>query len=143
MHAKTTGGAIKSKILSNQHLANEIPKPITKRFKRGESDFLFQNKIWGTDLSDMQLKVNTINKFDICHVQLIFKVNVSGLFLKIFGSIIITMQIWFLLLSKLIIINCNEPLYYPFAISIIKFGGSCNTIDDPYTQIFVPDKDLS
>ena len=90
MHAKTTGGAIKSKILSNQHLANEIPKPITKRFKRGESDFLFQNKIWGTDLSDMQLKVNTINKFDICHAQLIFKVNVSGLFLKIFGSIIIT-----------------------------------------------------
>ena len=40
----------------------------------------------------------------------------------------------------LIDINSNEPLYYPFAIIVNKCGGGCNTIDDPYAQIFVSDK---
>ena len=26
--------------------------------------------------------------------------------------------------------NSNEPLYYPFIVSINKCGGSCNTIDN-------------
>ena len=36
---------------------------------------------------------------------------------------------------KLVNINSNEPLYYPFTVSVNKFGRSCNTIDDPYAPI--------
>ena len=34
-------------------------------------------------------------------------------------------------------INSNEPLYYTFT---VKYGGSCNTIDDPYARVCVPNK---
>ena len=37
-------------------------------------------------------------------------------------------------------INSNEPLYYPFTDSVNKCGGSCNSIDDPYARVSVPDK---
>ena len=31
-------------------------------------------------------------------------------------------------------------LFYPFSVSINKCGGSCNTIDDPYVSVCVPNK---
>ena len=37
-------------------------------------------------------------------------------------------------------INYNEPLYYPFNVSVKKCGRRCNAIDDPYAQIFVTNK---
>ena len=38
-------------------------------------------------------------------------------------------------------INSNEePLYYSFTASINKCVESWNTVDDPYTQICVPNK---
>ena len=37
-------------------------------------------------------------------------------------------------------INSNETLHYPFSVSVNKCSGSCNTIDDPYAQIFVPNE---
>ena len=42
--------------------------------------------------------------------------------------------------SEIININTNEPVYYPYSIKINKFKGSCNTINDPYDKICVPDK---
>ena len=30
--------------------------------------------------------------------------------------------------------------FFPFIVSVKKCGGSCNTIDDPYAQVFVPNK---
>ena len=33
---------------------------------------------------------------------------------------------------RLVNINFNEPLWYPFIINVDKWGGSCNTTDDPY-----------
>ena len=36
--------------------------------------------------------------------------------------------------------NSNKTLLYPFTVSINKCRGSCNTIDDPYTQIRVSNK---
>ena len=36
-------------------------------------------------------------------------------------------------------INTNEPLFYPYSIKINKCKGSCNTINDPYAKICVPD----
>ena len=37
-------------------------------------------------------------------------------------------------------INSNETLFYLFTVSGNKCGGSCNTIDDPYAQVGVPNK---
>ena len=33
-------------------------------------------------------------------------------------------------------IKSDEPLYYPFTVSVNKYGRSCNTIDDPYARIY-------
>ena len=42
--------------------------------------------------------------------------------------------------STLISINSNEPNDFPFAVSVNRCGGSCNTIEDPYAQIYDQDK---
>ena len=31
-------------------------------------------------------------------------------------------------------------LFYPFTVSVNRYCGSCNSIDDPYDQVCVPDK---
>ena len=43
----------------------------------------------------------------------------------------------------LVNINSNESLLYPFIVSVNKWGGICNTVDDPYHRICVPGKDKS
>ena len=35
--------------------------------------------------------------------------------------------------------NTNEPMFYPHTIKINKCKGSCNTINDPYAKLCVPD----
>ena len=40
---------------------------------------------------------------------------------------------------KIINVNSNEPLFYPFSIKTRKCSGSCNNINDPYAKICVPD----
>ena len=39
---------------------------------------------------------------------------------------------------EIINLNTNEPLFYPYSIKINKCKGSCNTINDPYAKICVP-----
>ena len=41
--------------------------------------------------------------------------------------------------SEIININSNEPVFYPNSITINKCKGSCNTFNDPYAKICVPD----
>ena len=41
--------------------------------------------------------------------------------------------------TKIININNNEPVFYPFSIKVTKCSGSCDTINDPYAKICVPD----
>ena len=41
--------------------------------------------------------------------------------------------------SEIININTNEPIFYPYRIKINMCKGSCNTINDPYAKISVPD----
>ena len=41
--------------------------------------------------------------------------------------------------SKIININSNNPMFYPFSIRINKCSGNCNNIDDPYSKTRVPD----
>ena len=40
---------------------------------------------------------------------------------------------------EIINVNSNEPVFYPFSIKTSKCRGSCNSINDPYTKICVPD----
>ena len=40
---------------------------------------------------------------------------------------------------EIINLNTNEPVFYPYNIKINKCKGSCNTINDPYAKICVPD----
>ena len=40
---------------------------------------------------------------------------------------------------EIINLNTNEPMLYPYSIKINKCKGSCNTINDPYAKICVPD----
>ena len=41
--------------------------------------------------------------------------------------------------SKIINVNNTEPIFCPYSIKINKCKGSCNTINDPYTKLCVPD----
>ena len=41
--------------------------------------------------------------------------------------------------TEIINLNTNEPMFYPYSIKINKCKGSCNTINDPYVKISVPD----
>ena len=41
---------------------------------------------------------------------------------------------------EIININTNEPVFYPYSIKINKCKGSCNTINNPYAKIYVPDQ---
>ena len=36
-------------------------------------------------------------------------------------------------------VNNNEPMFFPYSITVNKFKGSCNTINDPYAKLCVPD----
>ena len=38
---------------------------------------------------------------------------------------------------KIINVNSNEPLFYPYSILISKCSGSCNSINDPYSKLCV------
>ena len=35
--------------------------------------------------------------------------------------------------------NSDEPVFYPFSIKTTKCSGSCNSINDPYAKMCVPD----
>ena len=41
--------------------------------------------------------------------------------------------------TKIININNNEPVFYPFTIKVNKCSGSCNSINDPYAKLCVLD----
>ena len=41
--------------------------------------------------------------------------------------------------TKIININNNEPVFYPFNIKVNKCSGSCNNVSDSYAELCVPD----
>ena len=41
--------------------------------------------------------------------------------------------------SERINVNTNEPIFCPYSITTNKSKGSCNTINDPYGKLCVPD----
>ena len=40
---------------------------------------------------------------------------------------------------KIINVNNNKPSFYPYSIKINKYSGSCNSINNPYKKLCVPD----
>ena len=40
---------------------------------------------------------------------------------------------------KLIDINNNEPVFYPYSIKLNKCNGGCNNINNPYAKLYIPD----
>ena len=40
--------------------------------------------------------------------------------------------------TKIIDINNNDPMLYPFSIKVNKCSGSCNNINDRYAKLCVP-----
>ena len=52
---KTPVSGIKNKIISNKELAEELQKPIIRKFKKRKIHSTFMDNIWGTDLADVQL----------------------------------------------------------------------------------------
>ena len=42
--------------------------------------------------------------------------------------------------TEIINLNNNEPIFYPYSITINRCKGSCNTINGPYAKICVPNQ---
>ena len=40
---------------------------------------------------------------------------------------------------KIVDVNANEPVYYPYSVLVNKCNGSCNDINDPFAKLCVPD----
>ena len=40
---------------------------------------------------------------------------------------------------EIINVNTNEPVFYPYSVTMNKCKGSCNTINDPNAKLCVPD----
>ena len=41
--------------------------------------------------------------------------------------------------SKIVNVNSNNPIFYPFSIKTSTCSGNCNNINDSYAKICVPD----
>ena len=71
---RTKGSGINNKdnLLANSQLAEELHKPIIKKFKRRKVYSSFKDNIWGVDLADMQLisKYNKGIRYLLCVIDL-------------------------------------------------------------------------
>ena len=52
---KVSGSGVKNDNISNKELAEELHKPIIKKFKKRKVESSFIDNIWGADLADTQL----------------------------------------------------------------------------------------
>ena len=70
---KSKGSGITTE--SNYQLANELHKPIIKKFKKRKVYSSFKDSIWGVDLADMQSlsKFNKGMKYLLCAIDLFSK----------------------------------------------------------------------
>ena len=72
---KTSGSGIKNENMSDQQLAEELHKPIIRKFKKTKVQSPFIVNIWGPDLADMQL-ISEFNKgisFSLCVIEIYSK----------------------------------------------------------------------
>ena len=71
----TSGGALKSETISKQQLAEELRKPINRKFLKSKIYSSFKDNIWGANLADMQLisKYNIRIRFLLCVIDIFTK----------------------------------------------------------------------
>ena len=72
---KTSGRTVKNKNFSNKELAEELYKPIIRKFKIRKVHSPFIDNIWRADLADMQL-ISKLNKrigFLLCVIDIYSK----------------------------------------------------------------------
>ena len=50
---KASGGTVKNENISKKELAEELHKPIIRKFKKKKVHLIFIDNIWGADLADM------------------------------------------------------------------------------------------
>ena len=62
-------------------MAEELNKPVIKKFKKRKVYSSFRDNIWGVDLADMQHWVNLTMDISIYYVPLTYLVNMYGVFL--------------------------------------------------------------
>ena len=67
-YKKSFTGAIKSEIISNQQLATELHKPVTRKFENWKV-YSFKEYIWAADLS----KYNKLSLFLLCGINIFGK----------------------------------------------------------------------
>ena len=70
---KSSGSGIVNE--PNYQLANELHKPIIRKFKKRKVYSSFRDNIWGVDLADMQSlsKYNKGNKYLLCAIDIFSK----------------------------------------------------------------------
>ena len=73
-NSKVSGSAAKL-IPENEELANELHKPIIRKFEKRRVYSTFKDNIWGVDLADMQLlsKCNKGIRFLLCVIDIFSK----------------------------------------------------------------------
>ena len=69
---KTSGRTVKHKIISNKELAQELHRPIIRKFEKRKVHSSFIDNIWSVDLADMQLisKFNIRLRFLLCVIDI-------------------------------------------------------------------------
>ena len=67
-----SGVAVNNLIKHNIQLADELHKPIIRKFEKGKVCSSFRDNIWGADLADMQLlsKFNKGFRFLLCVIDI-------------------------------------------------------------------------
>ena len=54
-YKETAGGAVKNEMKQNKELAEELHKPIIRKFIKQKVQSSFIDNIWGDDLADMKI----------------------------------------------------------------------------------------
>ena len=72
---KSTGSGVNIPSKFNKQLAEELHKPIIRKFKKRKVYSGFKDNIWGADLADMQLisKFNNGFRFSLCVIDIFSK----------------------------------------------------------------------
>ena len=71
----SSSGVVNNEIKQNLQLAEELHKPIIRKFKKRKVYSGFKDNIWGVDLADMQLisKFNKGFRFSLCVIDIFSK----------------------------------------------------------------------
>ena len=72
---KTSRGAIKNENMLNKELAEELPKPIIRKFEKRKVNSPLVDHTWGADVTDIQL-ISKFNKgicFLFCVIDILSK----------------------------------------------------------------------